>query len=128
MTDAFDPTESEPTAVSDVRRALEHANRAYGALLEFHHEIGRTMERLEESADALEAAGYDEFADEIREHHLSAGVVEDRWSYEVVADFETGFLADVDDFEGCVREELADGERYVAARRLKRHRRDEDGE
>lgn len=111
-------------ALHRVELAREHLHRAYGHLLAFHHSIGHAMDRLAAVEDDLRASGREPFADELRTDHLPAGVFEGCWSYEIVEAFESGFLADVDDFERRLREEVADGRRHVAERDLQRRWRE----
>ena len=115
-----DLTETEREALHELQRSIEHAHRAYGVLLEFHHEMGDGIDHLESARGLLREAGHDEYADALRDDLLTAGVFEDNWTYELVDGFRTGLLDDVDSFEADVREDLADGERYLAERDLQR--------
>lgn len=123
-TEGIELTETERAALHDLQLAVEHVYRAYGYLLEFHHETGHAMDRFEEAREKLAAAGHDEFADALRDDILPSGAVGDRWSYELVEGFEHGMFTDCVAFERLVREELADGVEHVAERRQKRRWRD----
>lgn len=112
----LDTTETERDALHESQVAIEYIYRAYGDLLDFHHNLGHAMDRFQNAEDALRAAGHDGLADRLRDEHLPAGAVDDMWSYEMVADFRTNFLADITEVEGEVREELADGVDHVAER------------
>ncbi len=69
----------------------------------------------------LRDAGHDEVADHIRDEILPCGVLGgDRWTYELVESFETGFLRDIESFERATREDIADGERHIRERRTQR--------
>lgn len=115
-----DLSEAERQALHELQLGVEHVHRGLGALLECHHEIGNGMDHLEEARSLLREAGHDEYADELRDELLPAGVFEDNWTYELVEAFRDGFLADVDAFDGVVRADLAHGERHVAERRMQR--------
>ncbi|MFB6159862.1 MAG: hypothetical protein ABEJ61_01645 [Haloferacaceae archaeon] len=118
------PSGSEVEALHRVELAREHLHRAYGHLLAFHHSVGHAMDRLDGVEDDLRASGREQFADELRTDHLPAGVFEGCWSYELVEAFESGFLADVDDFERRVRREVTDGRRHAAERAQQRRWRE----
>ncbi|MFB6117355.1 hypothetical protein [Halosegnis sp.] len=111
-----DLTDAEAAALHDLRLGVEHIHRGYGHLLAFHHQVGHAMDRFADARDRLRAAGHDGFADRLRDELLPAGVVEDRWTYELVEAFETGFLAEVVGFEQTVRDRLADGADHVTER------------
>jgi hypothetical protein len=114
MTDEL--TETEREALHALQLGLEHVDRGYGHLLGFHHQVGRGMDRLAAAEELLREAGHGEFADRLRDDLLPAGVVEDRWSYELVEAFADGMQADVHDFDSSVRERLVGGRRHVRER------------
>ncbi|AEH38157.1 hypothetical protein [Halopiger xanaduensis] len=116
----LDLSDAEEAALHDLQLGIEHVHRAYGTLLEFHHQLGHAMDRMSDAEDALREAGHEEWADRLRDDHLPAGAISDQWTYELVEEFSTEFLEEVDEFEGSVREELADGIDHVTERRQKR--------
>ncbi|WP_336035457.1 hypothetical protein [Halobacterium yunchengense] len=125
-----DITQTERDALHELQLGVEHVYRAYGHLLAFHHSLGRGMDHLAEAESLFRAAGHDGYADRLRDRHLPAGAVGDRWSYELVEDFRHGLLAAVSDFENAVREDVAGGVEHVAEREQQRRwraraRRDE---
>ena len=114
----------EREALHEVELGVEHLHRAYGHLLAFHHSVGHAMDRLAAIEDDLRAAGREEYAAELRDDHLPAGVVDERWSYELVEAFNDGFLAEMTDFERRLREETTGGKRHVAEREQRRRWRE----
>jgi len=115
------PTETEQEALHRVTLGMEWLHRAHGHLLAFHHNVGHAMDHFAAAEPLLREAGHVDLADAIREEYLPRGVVdENRWSYDVVEDFEDGVLADMDAFETTVRAQLADGQRHVAERAQER--------
>jgi hypothetical protein len=112
--------ETEREALHDLQLGIEHLHRGYGHLLAFHHEVGRGMERLNDAHGELRAAGYDDWADTLRDDLLPSGTVEEKWTYEVVEAFADGFLAPTVEFEEAVREGLASGQRHVTERQQQR--------
>ncbi|WP_121741698.1 hypothetical protein [Natronorubrum halophilum] len=122
--DDLELTDAEAKALHEMQLGTEHLHRAYGSLLEFHHELGHAMDRMSDAEDALREADHDEWADALRDDHLPAGAVSDQWTFELVEEFSTEFLEEVDDFETEVRDELADGIDHVTERRQKRRLRE----
>ncbi|MFC6768858.1 hypothetical protein [Natrinema soli] len=114
-------SETELEALHEVELGLEWAQRAQGCLLEFHHATGHGMDHLSRAEELLRAAGRDDLAAAIRADLLPHGVVDDdRWSYDVLENFQESLLAETRSLERRVRRELADGERHVRERRQER--------
>lgn len=111
-----DLSEEEREALHDIQLGTEHLYRAYGHFLSFHHAVGHAMNRLADAEAELADAGHEEHAAVLRNDLLPAGVVEDKWTYELVEEFQDGVLADATNFENVVRADLAGGERHVAER------------
>jgi hypothetical protein len=104
-------------ALHEIELGVEWLKRAHGNLLAFHHNTGHAMDHLATAERRLRDAEETALADAIRDEFLPTGVVdEDRWSYDVLEDFEAGVLADVTAFERRARDDLADGQRHVAER------------
>lgn len=122
--DDLDLSDAERAALHDLQLGIEYVHRAYGTLLQFHHELGHAMDRIADAEEELREAGRDSRADDIRDVHLPAGAVSDQWTYELVEEFADGFLADLDAFEDAVRDDLADGVDHVTERRQKRRLRE----
>ncbi len=122
--DDLELSDAEAEALHNMQLGIEYVYRAYGNLLEFHHELGHAMDRMSDAEDRLREAGHEEWADELRDNHLPAGAVSDQWTFELVEEFSTAFLEEVDTFEDEVRDELADGVDHVTERRQKRRLRE----
>ncbi|SNZ12141.1 hypothetical protein SAMN06269185_1517 [Natronoarchaeum philippinense] len=130
MSDA-DLTDRERDALHEFQLAAEYLQRAYGALLESHHQVGHAMDRMADAEELLRNAGHEELADELRHEHLPAGAIENKWTYEIVEEFRDGFYADLTDYEAAVRDELAAGERHITEKRQRdrlRERADGDAD
>ena len=117
-------TAAERAALHDLELGLEHVRRGYGALVTFHHQIGRGMDRFDDARARLREAGHGDLADRLRDEVLPAGAIGDRWSYELVADFREGFLADATAVETDARDALADGVHHCTERRQQRRWRE----
>lgn len=112
-----DLTSTEASALQEVERGLEEFRRAHGALVEYHHAVGRGIEHFEAAGEDLPAE-HVTLADRIEEEILPAGVTADgKLTYQVVAEFEDGILPTVEALSADVFETLADGERYPIERR-----------
>ncbi|MFC4439498.1 MULTISPECIES: hypothetical protein [Natrialbaceae] len=122
--DDLELTDVEEDALHELQLGIEYVHRAYGTLLQFHHELGHAMDRMGNAEDELREAGHEEWANQLRDDHLPAGAVSDQWTFELVEEFSTAFLEEVDEFEDEVRDELADGIEHVTERRQKRQLRD----
>ncbi|WP_265108981.1 hypothetical protein [Halosolutus halophilus] len=122
--DDLELTDAEQEALHDMQLGMEYVHRAYGSLLEFHHQLGHAMDRMSDAEERLREAGHDEWADALRDDHLPSGAISDQWTFELVEEFSGEFLEEVDAFEDAVREELADGVDHVTERRQKRRLRE----
>lgn len=122
--DDLELSDAEADALHELQLGIEYVHRAYGTLLEFHHDLGHAMGRMSDAEDALREAGHEEWADALRDDHLPAGAVSDQWTFELVEEFSDEFLEEVDAFESEVRDELADGIDHVTERRQKQRLRD----
>ncbi|WP_232703527.1 hypothetical protein [Halobacterium wangiae] len=122
-----DLTPAEREALHELQLGVEHVYRAYGRLLGFHHSLGRGVDHLDAAERLLRETGHEEFANALRDEHLPAGAVGDKWSYELVEAFRHGLLADVSEFETGVRDSLAGGEEHVTERRQQREWRERAG-
>lgn len=113
MVEVSDLTEAERSAIHDVEAGTEWIHRAHGLLIQFHHAVGHAMEHYEDAAEAL-AAEHPDLAARYESDVLPAGVTrEGHLSYQLVAEFEAGFLAAIESAAEEARAELVDGERYV---------------
>lgn len=114
-------SDAECEALHEVELGLEWVQRAQGCLIEFHHATGHGMDHLYRAEELLRETGNDELADAVRTELLPHGVVdEDRWSYDVLENFQETLLAETRSLERRIRRELADGERHVRERRQER--------
>ena len=110
-------------AVGQVSEALEWVERARGRLYDFHQLIGRADLTLGEAADALAAAGHPEVAERLRSAIVGRNVLEGRWTFQIVEEFDDGYYADVRAAEQDVRDQLLQGRRHVYESEMKERRR-----
>lgn len=120
-TEQPDLTAAERKALHSVELGVEWLHRAHGNLVEFHHKTGHAMDHLADAEGQLREAGHDALADVLRDEYLPRGVIDEgRWSYDVLEDFQEGFLATLTEFEERTREDVADGHRHVTERAQER--------
>jgi len=112
-------TDAEVAAVGRLTEALEWVERARGHLYEFHQQMGHADGLLQEAADALEAAGHPAQAAVVRHELVGRNVVEGRWTFQVVEEFDDGYWSCVRSVEHDVRHALLNGRRHVFESELK---------
>ncbi|HSJ73239.1 MAG TPA: hypothetical protein VK904_02900 [Miltoncostaeaceae bacterium] len=107
-------------AAHQVEVAVEWFERAFGALLDAHHEVGHGQEMLVEAADALDRAGHPELARRARSEVAARNAAAGRWTYQVLDEFRAHLLEPVRAFEEEVRGRLTGGVRHRAEALSKR--------
>ncbi|MHA0287469.1 hypothetical protein ACXYX3_13580 [Mycobacterium sp. C3-094] len=120
MTDASDATVD---AVGKVTEALEWVERARGHLYSFHQLMGRADLLLGEACDALREAGHDDVAERLETEVVGRNVLEGRWTFQIIEEFEDTYWDVVRDHEKRVRDDLVDGQRHLHEARMKEDRR-----
>jgi hypothetical protein len=110
-------------AVGKVSEAFELLQRARGALYEFHQQIGYVDDTLGDGLQMLRDAGHDELADELATTWLGRNVLPDRWTFEVVEEFERTYMDVAIAGERRVREQLVDGRAHIQEAERKARRR-----
>jgi hypothetical protein len=110
-------------AVGKLSEALEWVERARGRLYDFHQMMGHADFLFEAAADGLAACGHERLAQDLRTQVIGRNVLEGRWTFQVVEEFDDLYYAQAAQHERCVREELMDGRRHVYEAELKESRR-----
>jgi hypothetical protein len=110
-------------AVGLVSEALEWVERIRGRLYDFHQMMGRADFLFGDAADALAKAGHDEEARWLREEVVGRNVLDGRWTFQIVEEFESHYYEVVRGVESQIRERLMDGRRHVYEAELKERRR-----
>lgn len=122
----FRPAGVSDAAVEGVGRlteALEMVERARGALYEFHQLIGGADFKLDEAVDLLVEAGYTEMADLISKDLIGRNVVEGRWTFQLVEDFDDSYWDVFRHVERNIRNRVVGGSRHIWESELKERRR-----
>lgn len=110
-------------AAGKLSEALEWVERARGHLYSLHQLIGRADFIAEEAAEELEAAGHRELAERVRTEIVGRNVLDGRWTFQIVEDFDDGYWEPFRTCERDVRDQLLDGRRHVYEAEMKEQRR-----
>ncbi|GAA1553918.1 hypothetical protein [Kribbella lupini] len=110
-------------AVGRLTHALETVNRARGYLYGFHELTGRADNELDEVLQLFRDAGHDEFAAKLERDLLGRNVIDDRWTFQIVDDYDTGYYALFTDLEQEARDTFCQGVRHLREAEMKRDRR-----
>jgi hypothetical protein len=109
-------------AVGKVSEAYEWMIRARGRLYDFHQMMGSADLTLGEAVDELREAGHTELADELSRTWVGRNVLRDRWTFEVVEEFDRTYFDVATDGERKARE-LCGGRHHVFESEMKADRR-----
>lgn len=120
---AEDIPDSTIDAVGKVSEAFEYVERARGHLYDFHQLIGHADLVLGEAVDALRDDGHGQIADRLQNEILGRNVLDGRWTFQVVEEFDDSYYGPFRDAEHEVRGELTRGLRHVNEARMKEQRR-----
>ncbi len=110
-------------ALGKLSEALEVVEEARGHLYAFHRRCGTADLTLGESVDLLREAGHGELADQIQEDLVGRNVLEGRWSFQIMEDYDDGYYAAFREWEERARESLAEGKRHLFEAEMKEDRR-----
>jgi hypothetical protein len=110
-------------AVGKLSEAFEIAERARGHLYAFHQLTGRADFALGWAVTLLREAGHDQLADRITADLIGRNVLEGRWTFQVVEEYDDGYYSLFREIERDVREELLQGRRHVYEAEMKEARR-----
>ena len=125
------PEHHRPEGVDDltvsglgkVSEALEAIEVARGHLYTFHRLSGTADFTLGEGVDELRRAGHTEIADRLERELVGRNVLEGRWTFQVVEEYDDTYYSVFRDLERRAREELVGGRRHLHEAELKESRR-----
>ena len=125
MTDRSRPDldDDTVTALGKLSEALETVEQARGLLYGFHQLTGKADLLLQDAVDQFRDAGHDELADDLERDLVGRNVIADRWTFQVVEDFDATYWAEFRAFDQRARDELAGGDRHVFEARMKQRER-----
>jgi hypothetical protein len=120
---ASDADERTVEAVGRLSEALETTERARGHLYSFHQLTGSADIQLGDACDQLREAGHADLADRIEHELLGRNVIDGRWTFQVIEEYDDTYWSALRELEQEVRDKLLDGRRHVHEARMKRDRR-----
>lgn len=131
MSDRPSPDHRRPDDVDDatvealgkLSEALEVVEEARGLLYAFHRRCGTADLTLGEAVDQLRDAGHGELADRIQRELVGRNILEGRWSFQVVEEYDDGYYATFRGLEQEARDALAGGRRHLFEAEMKEDRR-----
>jgi nucleotide-binding universal stress UspA family protein len=110
-------------AVGKITEALETTERARGHLYTFHQLTGSADLQLGEGCDLLREAGHHELAARIERDLVGRNVIEGRWTFQVIEDYDDSYWSAFRAFEREARESLTEGRRHLHEAGMKEDRR-----
>ncbi|GLB67681.1 hypothetical protein AHIS1636_21210 [Arthrobacter mangrovi] len=110
-------------ALGKLSEALEVVEHARGNLYGFHRLTGKADLNLGEAAELLRRAGHSDLADRIETELVGRNVIEGRWTFQIVEDYDDGYYAAFRELERLARDELAGGRRHLFEAEMKEARR-----
>ena len=103
--------------------ALETIEQARGQLYGFHQHSGKADLLLQDAVELLRKAGHTQLADDLDRDLVGRNVIADRWTFQIVEDYDANYWSVFRDFDERARTELSDGDRHVFEARMKQRER-----
>ena len=103
--------------------ALETIEQARGQLYGFHQHSGKADLLLQDAVELFRKAGHTQLADDLDRDLVGRNVIADRWTFQIVEDYDANYWSAFRGFDARAREELADGDRHVFEARMKQRER-----
>jgi hypothetical protein len=110
-------------ALGKLSEALEVVEHARGLLYGFHRLTGTADLALQEAVELFRKAGHDQLADDLERDLVGRNVIADRWTFQVVEDYDANYWTTFRAFDERARTEHADGDRHVYEARMKQRER-----
>ena len=125
MTDRSRPDLDDSTvaALGKLSESLETVEQARGLLYGFHQLTGKADLLLQDAVRQFRDAGHTELADDLERDLVGRNVIADRWTFQVVEDFDGNYWTAFRAFDQRARDELAGGDRHVLEARMKQRER-----
>ncbi|SHN32775.1 hypothetical protein [Cryptosporangium aurantiacum] len=131
MSDQPDPAHLRPEGVDDetvaavgkLSEALETIEQARSHLYALHQLTGHADLMLDEAIELLRKAGHTALADRVETELVGRNVLEGRWTFQIVEEYDDGYYAAFRGMEEDARNELLGGRRHVYESEMKERRR-----
>ncbi|MCZ2827706.1 hypothetical protein O2W14_02495 [Modestobacter sp. VKM Ac-2986] len=111
------------SALGKLSEALETVEQARGLLYGFHQLTGKADRLLQEAVEGFRATGETELADQLDRDLVGRNVIADRWTFQVVEDFDAGYWSAFRAADQQARDQLSGGDRHVLEARMKQRER-----
>ncbi|HEU4566955.1 MAG TPA: hypothetical protein VFR99_02910 [Marmoricola sp.] len=119
----MEPDDATIEAAGLLSEALEYADRARGHLYAFHQLTGRSDFLVGDAAEALRKCGHEDLAERLERDLVGRNVIADRWTFQIVEDYDDNYWEPFRALESDVRDQLTGGERHLHEARMKESRR-----
>ncbi|MEF2977235.1 hypothetical protein [Subtercola sp. YIM 133946] len=116
-------TDETVTALGKLSEALEIVEQARGYLYGYHRLTGMADLALGEAVALLRKAGHTEIAASIDENIVGRNVIEGRWTFQIVEDYDANYYDSFKQAEADARSELAEGRSHLFEAEMKEQRR-----
>lgn len=116
-------TDQTVEALGKLSEALEVVEHARGYLYGFHRLTGMADLALGEAVDLLREAGHDELADRLDTELVGRNVIEGRWTFQLVEEYDDGYYDTFKGLEAQARQTLVGGRRHLFEAEMKQNRR-----
>lgn len=105
MTDRSRPDLDDTTvdALGKLSEALETVEQARGFLYAFHQLSGKADILLSDAVEIFREAGAGQLADDLERDLLGRNVIADRWTFQVVEDYDAGYWSTFREFDARAR-------------------------
>ncbi len=131
MTDRPLPQHTRPEGVTDatvealgkLSEALEAVEVCRGHLYAFHRRSGTADLTLGEAVDLLRKAGHEELADRVDTELVGRNVLQGRWTFQIVEEYDETYWTPFRELEREVREQLVDGRQHLYEAEMKERER-----
>ena len=110
-------------ALGKLSEALETVDQARGHLYGLHQLTGRADLLLQDAVGKFRAAGHDDFADLLDRDLVGRNVIADRWTFQIVEDFDENYWGTFRALDAQARDRYAGGDRHVYEARMKQRER-----
>ncbi|MEV6313192.1 hypothetical protein AB0M10_31970 [Streptomyces sp. NPDC051840] len=110
-------------ALGALSEALETVERARGQLYGFHQLTGGADLTLDRAVELLRMAGHAAHADLVQREIVGRNVVPDRWTFQLVEEYDDTYYRPFVEVEERLRRELAGGRRHLYEAAMKEARR-----
>jgi hypothetical protein len=112
-------TDAAVRASGLMSEALERVERARGALYDAHQLIGSADSALDDVIHALSECGHAATGEALQRELVGMNVIEGRWTFQLMEEFDDGYYARWREWEKRVRDECVDGKRHVLEAEMK---------